>query len=62
MKNILNTILLLFVAVIPAFSQAEAPVQDMMHSMGRFYVVVGVIVVIFIAIVLYVDNQIKKNE
>lgn len=70
MKNMLlpsfRTLLSLAVLLLttPLFAQAEAPV-DFMRSMGKMYVVVGVIVLVFLglaACVWYLDRRLTKLE
>lgn len=70
MKNLITTnfrLLLSCFALLftsPIFAQAEAPV-DFMRSMGKMYVVVGVIVLVFLglaACVWYLDRRLTKLE
>ncbi|MEM8582784.1 MAG: CcmD family protein [Bacteroidota bacterium] len=64
LKPIITTCLLLFFQVIYAQANAEVPV-DFMRSLGKIYVVVGVIVIIFLGLVFYLwrlDRRLTKLE
>lgn len=72
MKRILYTFLLTFLFFCSALSAQTSDTTDLMRSNGKIYVVVGVIVLIFVGIVLFLiylerkltslENQIKTNE
>lgn len=57
--------LLIAVLSLPGFALAQADNADFMRSVGKMYVVYGVIVVIFIVLVLfliYLDRRLTKLE
>ena len=63
MKKYFTTLALFFLCLTNLLAQDADP--DFMRSMGKMYVVVAVIVVIFLGIVLYVarlDRKITKLE
>jgi CcmD family protein len=46
-------------------AQDDIPMADLMRSNGKIYVVVGVLVIIFVGIVLYllsIERRLKKLE
>ncbi len=59
-------IALLFIIIsLPGFSQSEIPMADAMRSSGKIYVVVGVLVIIFVGIAVYLwtmDKRLTKIE
>ena len=69
-KSILITSFLTFFTAISGFSQSGD--SDFLRSVGKIYVVVGVILAIFIGIILFLifldrrltklEHQIKENE
>lgn len=57
-------LLLLFGLTTPLFAQSEGS-ADFMRSMGKMYVVVGVIILVFlglVAFVWYLDRRLTKLE
>lgn len=50
---------------LPTIAQDQVPMADLMRSSGKIYVVVGVLVIIFIGIVVYLwslDKRLTKME
>ncbi|MEM9886030.1 MAG: CcmD family protein [Bacteroidota bacterium] len=63
MKKVSLVTALLFVTAISAFAQNDSP--DFMRSIGKIYVVVAVIIVVFLGIVaflIYLDRKLTKLE
>lgn len=59
------SILFLLLLVLPANLIAQGDNQDFMRSIGKMYVVYGVIIVIFIVLVIfliYLDRRLAKLE
>ena len=53
----------IFGMVVSLFAQAED--ADFMRSMGKMYVVIGVLVIIFLVLIIYlifIDRKVKKLE
>ncbi len=64
MKKILSSILFLS-TFIAAFAQETGQAESLFRQSGKIYVVVGIIVIIFLLIVLYLvrlDRKISKLE
>ncbi|HAS36024.1 MAG TPA: CcmD family protein [Flavobacteriales bacterium] len=62
-RRILAAFLLLL--SLPTFAQDQVPMADLMRSSGKIYVVVGVLVIIFVGIVVYLwslDKRLTKME
>ncbi|MBK7099032.1 MAG: CcmD family protein [Sphingobacteriales bacterium] len=62
MKNYLTY--LLFSLLVPVFANAQG-LDNLLRSNGRIYVVIGVILIIFIGIILYlirIERKINKLE
>ncbi|NNE28891.1 MAG: CcmD family protein [Saprospiraceae bacterium] len=65
-SKVLPVLFLVFSMAVPAFAES-----DFLRSTGKIYVVVGVLVIIFLGIILYLfsldrkltnlENQIRKN-
>ncbi|MEM0992671.1 MAG: CcmD family protein [Bacteroidota bacterium] len=63
MKKVSLLTALLFVTATSIFAQTDSP--DFMRSIGKIYVVVAVIVVVFIGIIaflIYLDRKLTKLE
>lgn len=65
LSNAFWSLLLLFLSTTTALAQAETPEPDFLSSIGKIYVVIGVVFLIFIGIVLYlasVDRKVSRLE
>jgi CcmD family protein len=66
MKSIIPYILTLFVIISQAvMAQNESMTAELMRENGKIYVVVGVLVIIFIGIIVYMvtlDRRISRME
>lgn len=63
MKKVLSSLTLLFITATALLAQSDSP--DFLRSIGKIYVVVAVIVVVFIGIVIfliYLDRKLAKLE
>lgn len=72
MNAIKSTLLIVVILLLPMLSHAQAEASDFMRSVGKIYVVVAVIAIIFVLLAAYLvyldrkltklENQISKNE
>lgn len=53
MRRLTTTILLLLLTTSFVIAQGETPPADFMRSLGKLYVVVGVIVLVFLGLAFY---------
>lgn len=63
--KVLLSLFLLFSSAIRLFAQTESTDPDFLSSIGKIYVVIGVILIIFLGIVLYlvrVDRKLSRLE
>ena len=64
MQKMLSTLLVSVFAIVSAFAQSASN-PDFMRSTGKIYVVVGVLVMTFIGIVIFlvsIERRLKKLE
>lgn len=65
MRNVTYKILMALMVLLPHFCLAQSTGSDFMRSIGKIYVVVGVIVAIFIGLVFFMislDRRLTKLE
>ena len=65
MKKITVSLILVFVSTLLLAQESEVEMADQFRSSGKIYVVVAVVIILFIAFIIYlftIDKRLKKLE